>query len=139
MKHLWTDPAAGHYEHIATVISKEVKDRSVRKRMSSIIKQIRFDDMLDREHRITTAHESTLHWLFQGPSKEHIKNWCDFAAWLRSNDRIYWVTGKPGSGKSTLMKFLAKDVQTHQHLQAWSQSQPLITAHFYFWNSGSPV
>src|ERR1700733_637613 len=29
-----------------------------------------------------------------------------FVSWLQSGAGIYWISGKPGSGKSTLMKYL---------------------------------
>jgi hypothetical protein len=34
------------------------------------------------------------------------KRWSNLKAWLESNEQLYWITGKAGSGKSTLMKFL---------------------------------
>jgi len=37
------------------------------------------------------------------------------------------------------MKFLRCDSRTREHLSAWSGDLPLLTAHFYFWNSGSQV
>ncbi|CAO2648136.1 Nn.00g090580.m01.CDS01 [Neocucurbitaria sp. VM-36] len=59
---------------------------------------------------------------------------------LESNNNLHylcWITGKPGSGKSTLMKLIVMNLRTRQHLDIWSREQPLIIASFYFWNSGS--
>jgi hypothetical protein len=31
--------------------------------------------------------------------------WDDFGEWLRSGSSVYWISGKPGSGKTTLVKY----------------------------------
>ncbi|KAG6358210.1 hypothetical protein INS49_014094 [Diaporthe citri] len=64
-----------------------------------------------------------------------------FLTWLRTGDGIFYCSGKAGSGKSTLMKFLAHESRTRDELSFWSQSQgtSLILSHFFFWNSGTPL
>lgn len=47
--------------------------------------------------------------------------------------------GKPGSGKSTLMKYLYDNPRTWRHLNVWSGGQHLTTAGFFFWNSGTEM
>lgn len=74
-----------------------------------------------------------------GDIKEKTSNpaWSSFVSWLKGEEGLYWITGKPGSGKSTLMKYLYKDPRTLEHLRSWSGSFPLVTAGFFFWNSGT--
>lgn len=65
-----------------------------------IMRQLRFDAMESRHDRIITAHSGTLKWVFgtgvnAGPPS--------FNDWLISDEALYWISGKPGSGKSTLM------------------------------------
>lgn len=59
------------------------------------------------------AHEKTFHWLFDPAI-------VSFAEWLSKpnlkEDPIYWIQGKPGSGKSTLMKFAMRDRRLSQLL-----------------------
>ncbi|KAI0866324.1 hypothetical protein F4860DRAFT_135173 [Xylaria cubensis] len=44
---------------------------------------------------------------------------------------LYLVIGKPGSGKSTLMKFLASDKRLSFNLRRWCNgSNPLLAAYF---------
>lgn len=64
-----------------------------------------------------------------------------FIKWLRTENGIFYCSGKAGSGKSTLMKFLASDKKTLDELSVWSQSQgkTLIFAHFFFWSSGTKL
>lgn len=43
-----------------------------------------------------------------------------FAAWLRDGDGIFYISGKLGSGKSTLMKYLSDHTRTKEHLREWA-------------------
>ncbi|KAF5968444.1 hypothetical protein FBULB1_10723, partial [Fusarium bulbicola] len=54
--------------------------------------------------------------------------------WLESDSNIFWVSGKPASGKSSLMKFLALDFSTATHLKFWRSNVRILT-HF-FWKPG---
>lgn len=47
------------------------------------------------------------------------------------------VTGKPGSGKSTLMRYLSEHSETRRSLQTWAGDKQVAVAGFYFWVSGS--
>lgn len=64
-----------------------------------------------------------------------------FLEWLRTEEGIFYCSGKAGSGKSTLMKFLASDGRTRDELSFWSTSKgkTLILVSFFFWNSGTPL
>ncbi|OJJ72102.1 hypothetical protein ASPBRDRAFT_55333 [Aspergillus brasiliensis CBS 101740] len=55
--------------------------------------------------------------------------------WLRRDNGLYWISGKPGSGKSTFMEFLAGHEETKQHLKVWSGGNKLVMASFYFWSA----
>ncbi|EKJ71637.1 hypothetical protein FPSE_08083 [Fusarium pseudograminearum CS3096] len=58
------------------------------------------------------------------------------ANWLQDDIRgLYWVSGKPGSGKSYFMKFLERDERTQVMLQKW-QPRCRIISH-YLWKPGS--
>ena len=50
---------------------------------------------------------------------------------------ILHISGNPGSGKTTLMKFLSQHERTRQELQAWAGTDTLICCVFYFWKPGS--
>jgi hypothetical protein len=134
-----------------------------RERAQSVfIASLQYDGMIDRESRIATAHESTFRWVFQdNQSQDHqsqMIKWSSFRKWLESDDQLYWITGKAGSGKSTLMKFLCSptaemlrrdDTQENSkycmtqersrcrsYLEKWAGPLGLVVASFYFWNSG---
>jgi hypothetical protein len=59
-----------------------------------------------------------------------------FNSWLRAGDGIFHIAGKPGSGKSTLMKFILKSSQTTELLNEWAGSKPLVVVRFFFWKPG---
>ncbi|KAM0078407.1 hypothetical protein ACKRZS_009127 [Fusarium odoratissimum] len=61
----------------------------------------------------------------------------NFKTWLTSDQLIYWISGKPGSGKSTLMKFLLRDPRTLAALEKWHEDV-VIVSHF-FWKPGSSM
>lgn len=63
--------------------------------------------------------------------------WDSFVKWLHNDDKTYWVSGKAGAGKSTLMLFLLRDARTHRHLGEWNPDT-LVLNHFLL-SSGHPL
>ncbi|KAK6210810.1 hypothetical protein LQW54_005858 [Pestalotiopsis sp. IQ-011] len=51
-------------------------------------------------------------------------------------DRLLKLDERPGSGKSTLMKFACTQDVTTDALSEWAGSDTLHTASFFFWNQG---
>ena len=58
-----------------------------------------------------------------------------FIEWLRSEKRVYWISGNPGSGKSTLVKYVSGSPQTVEALQGWLPGAIILT--HYFWKPGN--
>ncbi|KAH8900176.1 hypothetical protein GQ53DRAFT_741136 [Thozetella sp. PMI_491] len=108
-----------------------------------ILESISFRSMRNREEAVADAHENTFDWIFKPPRADQrgAKNDLGdhFARWLASDElgSIYWVTGKPGSGKSTLMRYISEHPSTLKLLKAWAGREDLVKANFYFWTSGS--
>ncbi|CAG8983348.1 hypothetical protein HYALB_00000515 [Hymenoscyphus albidus] len=65
--------------------------------------------------------------------------WSDFVHWLREENGIYWINGKAGSGKSTLMKYIYENPRTRDHLQVWSKQTTLHVPPFFIWWRGTAV
>ncbi|SPO06621.1 uncharacterized protein DNG_09311 [Cephalotrichum gorgonifer] len=109
-------------------------ERRIRER---ILHKLAFRNIADRERRISKAHRRTFEWIFCDPESD-TRPWSSFKDFLEhQSKKIYWITGKPGSGKSTLMKFIQHHPQTNNLLRTWSGDDEVIRAAFYFWNSGS--
>lgn len=118
--------------------------------------RLHFSGMNDREGRIPQAHAKTFQWIFEDGSPQQSR-WSNFRDWLESDSQLYWITGKAGSGKSTLMKYICQpynDVSSRstlpdkegqcqsrcwKHLRKWAGALHVITAVFYFWNSGAEL
>ena len=103
-----------------------------------ILNQLWFASLPDRQERIAKAYRKTFRWIFHTP-KGDTKPWTNFAEWLQNGQGIYWISGKAGSGKSTLFKYLWAHPRTCEYLERWSGSQPLRVAHYFFWNSGDEM
>ncbi|KAJ4144473.1 hypothetical protein LMH87_003354 [Akanthomyces muscarius] len=110
-----------------------------------ILEGLAYKSMHDREDEVTEAYASTFDWVFaadqqqQQPSgggrimKHSLKRWLS----TTESGPLYWITGKPGSGKSTFIRYLFQHKETTTCLQAWSADQPCLVAGFFFWTSGS--
>lgn len=100
-----------------------------------LLKSLKFQEMGDRELRITNASKNTFKWIYEAQTA-NLQPRASFPAFLEQDDSgIYWITGKPGSGKSTLMKYLIKNHRTFDFLRRWAPGGVIASA-FYFWNSG---
>ncbi|KAJ0116934.1 hypothetical protein J7T55_003348 [Diaporthe amygdali] len=73
----------------------------------------------------------------RSPSDLSNIKWDSFSNWLRSTDKFYWISGKPGSGKSTLVKSILDHADTQKYLDIW-QPGSLIISHF-FWRPGTAL
>lgn len=104
----------------------------------NVLDVLSFGTMSDREEDIGEAHQNTFVWLLNPKAKSPQKQqWADFVEWLKSGRGLYWINGKAGSGKSTLMRFITKSDQTRTALLEWSGSSNLVVGNFFFWNSGT--
>lgn len=95
-----------------------------------IVSSLNYDSRPVRHGSVPQAHKNTFQWAFDS----HLSHW------FRSGSGTFWISGKPGSGKSTFMKFIASHVQTKELLTSWAGSVDTlaIAAHF-FWIAGTPI
>lgn len=110
---------------------KEAIDASILTR--KVLNSLWFSRMSDRFDDIKPAHKKTFEWVFTSP-RDQDSTTCTFMNWMEGDNSIYWVSGRAGSGKSTLMKFLAGDDRTEPLFQAWAGDRTLVTARYWFWS-----
>jgi len=90
-----------------------------------------FSPELDfRVSTIEDPFQDTFEWVFHLPI---------FSKWLQEGSGLFWVHGKPGSGKSTLMKFILQNPQTRELLHNWQGDALEISAGFFFHYRGSAI
>ncbi|KAL3457652.1 hypothetical protein BJX64DRAFT_244776 [Aspergillus heterothallicus] len=121
--------------------SKAPEEALVRK----VLKTLRFDEMTDRDDRIKSAYPDTFQWMFATqnlPTSRENETYpeINFTEWLKSRQQsIFWITGKPASGKSTLMKYVSTHPELQKNLSAWAYPRPVLVGKFYFWGPGSKL
>ncbi|KAJ9602482.1 hypothetical protein H2200_013025 [Cladophialophora chaetospira] len=120
--------ATGRRDLVADEAAKALDD-SCRRR---ILDAIWYRKMDDRRNDVSTPFAGTYRWAF-----ESCGAWSDLTSWLRSGSAIYWFSGKAGSGKSTIMKFLYSHSTTRQLLEEWAENCKLTIGDFFFWGLGS--
>ncbi|KAK5655886.1 hypothetical protein OQA88_5425 [Cercophora sp. LCS_1] len=130
-----------------------------------LLRSLKYGTMNERQNQIKDPHVDTFEWIFQPPdnpdvlemkdkfdydtgrinwelSENHIriKKASDvFCEWLMDpNASLFWICGKPGSGKSTFMKFLASNTRTLELLNTSRavQDKGFRIASHYIWSSG---
>ena len=74
-----------------------------------------------REGLITAAYPGTCNWVLEDEG---------FVAWVQSVKGIFWIKGKPGSGKSTIMKHLL-DLIRSEKASGLSNLFPVYAATFF--------
>lgn len=109
----------------------------------TLLELLQYPYMTGRYEQLMEAHPETFGWIFCN-SDEWEFPWTNFEKWLRYGQGIYWVNGKPASGKSTLMKHIYDDTRTRRYLEQWGQkgsagSAPCCLATFFFWSTGTTL
>jgi hypothetical protein len=96
----------------------------------TIVSSLNYTSRPVRLDSIPQAHKDTFQWAFDSRLSD----------WFLSGSGTFWISGKPGSGKSTFMKFISKHPQTRELLAGWAGSSDAlaIAAHF-FWIAGTPI
>ncbi|KAI1268724.1 hypothetical protein F5Y18DRAFT_422945 [Xylariaceae sp. FL1019] len=114
-------------------------------RHEKFLETLFFPEMEQRQAEIKHPAPDTFEWLFQDEQQaetsrpENLPEWSNFRNWLREDSSTYWISGKAGSGKSTLMASIVSDYRTIEELQAWSQTHQLQALSYFFWRAGATL
>ncbi|KAL8856959.1 MAG: hypothetical protein Q9178_006454 [Gyalolechia marmorata] len=98
-----------------------------------------FPEIDSREDHIQDAFDGTCHWILDSATDDTRKPWSNFRKWLETENGVYWISGKPGAGKSTLMKYIVREDLTSQLLANWERGTDLLVVTFFFWHTGSTL
>ncbi|KEF52071.1 uncharacterized protein A1O9_12061, partial [Exophiala aquamarina CBS 119918] len=120
----------GHIEDIRSVQEPEIQQ--------DILKVLKYSTVCNREGAIDEGYAQTCSWIL---SPQSTTNWASsqpsqFSSWLKGNDTFFWISGKAGCGKSTLMKYIYQDNTTKEELSIWADGKALILAGYFFFERG---
>jgi hypothetical protein len=99
-----------------------------------MLKQLHFYAIDDRFHEISNPYPKTYEWIFNdGNAEKDPPNSSDpnFVKWLGSDDNMYWIAGRPGSRKSTIMTYISSNSRTIEPLQPWANGCQITIASFF--------
>jgi hypothetical protein len=84
---------------------------------------------------MSTAHQESLHWIWKKG-----KDGPEFQDWLQcSKNSLYWITGKPGAGKSTLMQYIYQEARFLTFASANQNYKGIFRKmYFFFYDLGEP-
>ncbi|KAI1363852.1 hypothetical protein F5Y08DRAFT_329126 [Xylaria arbuscula] len=125
-------------QELSSRMAKLEESSQQARKLHLLLQSLHFDAIRARHERIHEAHAKTFQWVLE-PDPDSQPRHTKFVDWLRGDRRIFWVRGKPGSGKSTLMKYLSQHPKVQEHLLAWSSENRIITTQYFFWNSGTSL
>ena len=127
-------------EHISKAIQQQQEQYEAKENRKRLLESLWFDEIHSREEKIAAAHRKTFEWIFD-VSDHAMGPWDNFIKWLKTGQDTYWINGKAGSGKSTLMSFLCQDDRTLESLRCWSGNRGMnvLMPKFYFWSGGTQM
>ncbi|KAL7905314.1 hypothetical protein GGI35DRAFT_461387 [Trichoderma velutinum] len=109
-----------------------------------LLRSLKYESMNTRRTELKPVHEATYVSIFdslevdeeldEASASSSAAAWRRFVQWLQSGKGVFWIQGKPGAGKSTLMKFLLQHENTQKGVDKWNPNT-LILSHF-FWKPG---
>lgn len=72
-----------------------------------LLESLAFESIYARQTNIRNAHLRTCKWLVH--TQQYI-DWVDHNKW-NEHHGLLWIKGKPGAGKSTMMKYISKNIK----------------------------
>jgi len=129
------EPAFNQTTEITSLVNGLIDQKAKYESDHAFLSSLLFDDMRLRQESVKATHSDTFQWIFQDNTEENPAT--HFPTWLKEGNGVFWVSGKAGSGKSTLMKLLSQSPQTHDMLKTWAGNKELAIARYYFWTAGS--
>lgn len=120
----------------ADALAGVIQEQIDRRRQQRILDSLWYRMLDHRINSVSEAHLGTFDWALHPPTGEI--EWENLSQWLKFGSGIYWIHGKPGSGKTTLMKYLYDNSATRSLLSEWAKNKPLLMPQFFFWNLGTP-
>ncbi|KAL5365108.1 hypothetical protein BJX96DRAFT_7208 [Aspergillus floccosus] len=108
--------------HVSDTCMRDSVHHSLGERRQLLLESLRFEQIDSRKMNIKGALNRTCEWFLSHPS---YKAWLDPAG-LAQHHGFLWISGKPGAGKSTIMKF------AYECMKKKARSENTVVASFFF-------
>ncbi|KAK8043925.1 hypothetical protein PG994_012763 [Apiospora phragmitis] len=154
------EPSAIEQLRLLLALSDEAIEKAAQ---ALVLKHLEDKNMDLRFSDIHRAHTKTLSWIYDGLDESLRSTWdpyskhriseatfdtmamarSDYISWLNSrlnNDKaIFHICGKPGAGKSTLVKYLCTHEATMNGLREWAAGKNLVVCKYCAWQPGIAI
>lgn len=116
-----------------------LREQMIQGKEHVILRWLHFRQQRWRFDAIPLVYQRTFEWIFRDDGGT--QRWDNFASFLKDENikSPYFVNGKAGSGKSTLMKFIVDHSRTSSLLEEWARNKDLVILKFFFWNLGTAM
>ncbi|KAJ5721209.1 uncharacterized protein N7483_009143 [Penicillium malachiteum] len=111
-------------EQVIAISNPDADQSALQERRKQLLDALRFNQIDFRRLTIKKHHAKTCQWFLSHPD---YKMWLD-PAWLKGNNGFIWISGKPGAGKSTIMKFAYLEMKR----STLKSEGRVVTASFFF-------
>lgn len=128
-------------------LTQKVLDMAKPDLKKAFVDSLFFPDYERREKALSGPSPKTFEWIFNRDGVADLESWGkvrwpSFPQWLEDTEsnHQYWLSGKAGCGKSTLMAHIIRDdmalSRTKGHLKTWHGTKPLHILKFFLFRPG---
>ena len=126
--------------HITHEFKQHRKEKARKRYCQLFLESLHYPEINRRQDTVTEAHQKTFQWVYDTDGFEKsAREWQSIAEWLENGDGVYWINGKAGSGKSTLMNYLSHHERTLRLLRVWSGTKKVLNPTYFFWSVGTAL
>ncbi|KAJ6780745.1 hypothetical protein PWT90_04620 [Aphanocladium album] len=124
----------------------QIEGLVAKQQQNAVLDTLKFSKLHERFDSITVAEANTYAWLLPSSSAANgsapvlsghlTRAKKTFLSWLETGSGFFYTSGKPGAGKSTLMKFICRNQEFYHCANRWAGDATLLMGRFFFWKPG---
>ena len=134
--------------HMENLFVRERETEETKTQRKQLVGSLEYPEMHQRRNQIYSQDDGEGYY-FTDEGVEYLyqfedwsescddETWNTLWSWLESSDQLFWISGRPGAGKSTLMKFIVREQRTLDTLCKWEPEAEILS--HYFWKIGTDM
>ncbi|KAI9745365.1 MAG: hypothetical protein M1835_002606, partial [Candelina submexicana] len=101
-----------------------------------LLNRLDYTERTVREAQVerTNYQATSMTWLWDLPEGRN-----PFEQWLLNNEALFWISGKPASGKSTLMAHISRDDKVLEFLRSTTERSWVVIRFFFDFRAGKNI